>query len=98
MQMQWPLVGRGTEVEVIRQLLAESRPGGLVLAGAPGVGRSRLLRVAVEEAVAAGYRTRTVVATRAGSSVPFGGVAHLLPPDHPTPDDTASTARTFHWI
>jgi DNA-binding CsgD family transcriptional regulator len=50
------------------------------LAGAAGVGKSRLALEAVREAEGAGYATASATATRAASAIPFGALAQLLPP------------------
>jgi DNA-binding CsgD family transcriptional regulator len=52
----------------------------LLLAGAPGVGKTRLAREALAAADAAGCDTRWAVASPAVAAIPFGALAHLLPP------------------
>jgi hypothetical protein len=52
----------------------------LLLAGAPGVGKTRLAREALAAAEAAGCDTEWAVASRAVAAIPFGALAHLLPP------------------
>lgn len=51
----------------------------MVLAGAPGVGKSRLAREALGSFERAGRPTRWLQATRSGASIPFGAFARLLP-------------------
>lgn len=76
----WPLTGRRTELELIDAVLRGDGPGlGLVFGGAPGIGKSRLLRAAMTKAADAGYVVELVAATRAGACVPLGAVSHLLP-------------------
>ena len=74
----WPLVGRGDEVELAAQALRRRRA--VVLAGAPGVGKTRLARAALAHAEAEGSTTRWVAATRSARTVPLGAFAHLVPP------------------
>jgi len=50
-----------------------------VLAGAPGVGKTRLAREALREAEDAGYATAWATATVSARAIPFGALAHLLP-------------------
>ena len=75
------LIGRGSELARIGQLLAEARlgtSGVLVIAGEPGVGKTALLRHAVEEA-----RGMTVLQDKGVESeaeLPFAGLYALLRP------------------
>ena len=75
----WPLVGRGDEVALAAQ--ARRRGRAVVLAGASGVGKTRLARaiLAQAETEAEGLATRWVAATRSASTVPLGAFAHLVP-------------------
>jgi hypothetical protein len=75
----WPLVGRREELALFDQALSAPGTSGVVLAGAPGVGKTRLAREALAWAEANGWVARWAVATRAAASIPFGAVAHLLP-------------------
>ncbi|HWD71382.1 MAG TPA: LuxR C-terminal-related transcriptional regulator [Actinomycetota bacterium] len=74
----WPLLGREAELAHLMDAIAGGRPG-IVLAGASGVGKTRLAREALGRAEAAGSATMWVVATRAGASIPLGPFAHLVP-------------------
>ena len=80
MVVHWPLVGRREELSIIGRSLGEDQCRGLLLAGAPGVGKTRLAREALVAAEAAGCETTWAVASRAVAAIPFGAVAHLLPP------------------
>ncbi|GAA1240709.1 LuxR C-terminal-related transcriptional regulator [Pseudonocardia aurantiaca] len=68
----WPLVGRTEEL----RLLAE-RPAGAVLAGAAGVGKTRLAREMVANA-GASVVTRWVTATASARDLPFGAFGAVL--------------------
>ena len=77
----WPLTGRVEELAVIA---ASTRAAGVVLAGAAGVGKTRLAREALTRASRRGGGSRFVVATASAQSVPlgaFGEYAGHLGPD-----------------
>jgi DNA-binding CsgD family transcriptional regulator len=78
--VNWPLVGRFDEVEVIHSVPAA---GGVLLFGDAGVGKTRLLREAIRAARGAGHAVELVAATRAAASVPLSAVSHLLPVEQP---------------
>lgn len=73
--MNWPLTGRDEESELIAEILATDDYHGVVLAGGPGVGKSRLAREAVAAAANSGWAVRHVVATATGRSVPLAAFA-----------------------
>jgi DNA-binding CsgD family transcriptional regulator len=74
----WPLTGRTAELSMIEAALSAGTDGGVVLAGGPGVGKTRLAREAVLRAAQTGRDTDWVVATRSVAVVPFGALWHLL--------------------
>lgn len=76
----WPLIGRREELSIIQHALGDDQCRGLLLAGASGVGKTRLAREALAAAEAEGCDTRWAAASRAVAAVPFGALAHLLPP------------------
>jgi DNA-binding NarL/FixJ family response regulator len=75
----WPLVGRQEELAFAAEVLGRTTPGSLVLAGAPGVGKTRLALEALARAEDAGFATAWATATDSANSIPFGALAHLLP-------------------
>ncbi len=75
---RWPLVGRREELAFVSTRLQRGA-GGIVLAGASGVGKTRLARAILEEAVEKGYATAWATASHASASIPYGALAHLLP-------------------
>jgi DNA-binding CsgD family transcriptional regulator len=76
----WPLVGRATELERIATAMKQTCGSGVVLIGAAGVGKSRLVRECLSAAAEAGFETVRIVATRAARSIPLGALAPVLPP------------------
>jgi DNA-binding CsgD family transcriptional regulator len=73
------LVGRRVELELITGRLREAELPALVLAGAAGVGKTRLAAETLQVAASMGIATAHVVATKAAASIPFGPFAPLLP-------------------
>ena len=69
----WPFVGREGELAQI-----EGTPGGAVLVGEGGIGKSRLLAVAVERVAPDPDRAVRVAATDSLGAVPFGAFAGVL--------------------
>lgn len=82
---RWALVGRERQLRTIEWSAGRAggagRIGGIVLCGAPGVGKTRLAREALARLGAGGRPTEWVAATGAASAIPFGAVSHLLPAD-----------------
>jgi DNA-binding CsgD family transcriptional regulator/tetratricopeptide (TPR) repeat protein len=75
----WPLVGRDDELELASESIGSGR--GVVLTGAPGVGKTRLARELVARGSAAGARSEWVAATQAAARIPLAAAAHLVPPN-----------------
>ncbi|MEV5649253.1 AAA family ATPase [Nocardia sp. NPDC052254] len=83
---KWPLVGRDAELAFISAAMRgrdRSQPG-VVVAGPPGVGKTRLAREAMAKAVRSGARERWVVGTKSGRSVPLGALSRHLQEDGKT--------------
>jgi DNA-binding CsgD family transcriptional regulator len=76
----WPLVGRAAELERIATAMRRPASSGVVLIGAAGVGKSRLVRECLAAAEEAGFETVPIVASRAARSIPLGALAPVLPP------------------
>jgi DNA-binding CsgD family transcriptional regulator len=75
----WPFAGRTAQLAAIGQAV---QAGGVVLAGAAGVGKSRLAAHAVGRIE--DFTVASVRASEAAAELPFGAFAHLLPapPEH----------------
>jgi DNA-binding CsgD family transcriptional regulator len=79
------LLGRDTEMEVIRDLLAAATAadgGSLLLSGEPGVGKSVLLDAAAEIAEASGSRVLRATGVQFEAAVSFSGLDQVLGPIH----------------
>lgn len=92
--MDAPLVGRDRTLKHLVRALAGAAGRGMLVAGAAGMGKTRLLLDACRSARAAGHRVELVTATSAITSVPFGAVAHVLPPGCNTIDPAATVLAT----
>jgi DNA-binding CsgD family transcriptional regulator len=74
----WTLVGR--DIERVEARSALHRGGGVLLAGASGVGKTALARALVGEiAECDNVETQWLVATATGPSIPFGAFGPLVP-------------------
>jgi DNA-binding CsgD family transcriptional regulator len=76
---EFPLVGRGLELDRIVSAITGTGTRAFVLAGAAGVGKSRLAAEAAKAAAQLGHATAHVIATRSAASIPFGTFAAFLP-------------------
>jgi replication-associated recombination protein RarA len=81
----WPLVGRDDELHRLGALLG-GQTRGLVLAGPPGVGKTRLASEFLALAKATGVAVLRVTATRAGAGLPLSVFAPLLSDEVPYAD------------
>lgn len=77
----WPLVGREPELEQIAAARADPAYPGVVISGAPGVGRSALAREVCTRAEQAGELTYWARATVSSAAIPLGAFAALIPDD-----------------
>jgi AAA ATPase domain len=79
MVQAWPLVGRDEELRFVAAALrSRTSPGGVVLAGAAGVGKTRLAREALRRAARQGNQTRWAYGTASARSTPLGAFEGLL--------------------
>ena len=76
---EWPFVGRDGELRMLAGLLARPDAGGVLLAGPPGVGSTRLASEALATAERLGLPTARVTASRAAAGLAFGALTPLLP-------------------
>jgi DNA-binding CsgD family transcriptional regulator len=96
--VNWPLVGRDRELELVRRRLASGSAGGLVLAGAAGVGKTRLATEAARAAESSGWAVEWVRATRSTASIPLGAFAPLLPVATTPTDGAELLSRARHAL
>jgi DNA-binding CsgD family transcriptional regulator len=89
---EWPLIGREPELAQIAAARADPECPGIVIAAAPGVGRSRLAREAYVAAQTAGDLVYWARATASSSAIPLGAFAALIP-DEIRSDDPLELIR-----
>lgn len=88
-----PLMSREAEMNRILAKLKGPKPVAFVLAGAAGVGKSRLAFEAARSAAGLGFTTAEAVASRAAASIPFGPFAPFLPETGHAPGDLLGLLR-----
>ncbi|MCV7101583.1 helix-turn-helix transcriptional regulator [Mycobacterium palustre] len=82
---RWLLTGRGEELRMIREALTDGERKGVVIAGRPGVGKTRLAREAADVMAASGWAVSRVAATAIGQAVPLGAFAAWIDDFDATP-------------
>lgn len=76
---EWPLAGRDEELRFVDGALRHTKGSrGVVLAGAAGVGKTRLAREALRTASRRGAVTRWAVGTTSARTLPLGAFAGVL--------------------
>jgi DNA-binding CsgD family transcriptional regulator len=88
-----PLMSRDTEMDWILARLKRPEPVAFVLAGAAGVGKTRLASEAAKSAAGLGFTTAQAVASRAAAAIPFGPFAPFLPEAGYSPGDLLGLLR-----
>jgi DNA-binding CsgD family transcriptional regulator len=90
----WRFVGRAAELNRLISTAKGGRGRGLIFGGSAGIGKSRLLREGVALLDTDRLAVWTASANVATASLPFGGLAQVLPTDQP-PGLTA--AALLRW-
>ncbi|MGQ0624351.1 MAG: LuxR C-terminal-related transcriptional regulator [Sporichthyaceae bacterium] len=93
---EWPLVGRAHVLHALRDAVLTPNSRGVVLAGAAGVGKSRLAAEVLALAERADMATARVSATKSAAGIPLGALAPVLPVARAAPgavDDRADLLR-----
>ena len=75
---EWPLVGRGEEVELLRRLRGSPPRASAVIRGPAGVGKSRLARAVLAEAAEEGWGTLSIRASTGFAGMPLGPFRTVL--------------------
>ena len=72
MRVRWPLIGRSEEMRAIKAAISSSDVSGIVVYGAAGVGKSRLIRDALTAAESDGHEGRLAVGASSARAIPLG--------------------------
>lgn len=78
--MSWPLIGRSGEIRTINAALAVPGVSGVVIRGAQGVGKSRVVREVLAAAESAGHRSQLVVGSSSAQAIPLGALSGWATP------------------
>lgn len=89
----WEFVGRADELARLTSAATTDSDRGLILSGAAGIGKSRLLHQAVSKLPTEQYAVHSASASIASSGLPFAGLAQILPPDVPAGISSAGLLR-----
>jgi DNA-binding CsgD family transcriptional regulator len=69
------LTGRAEELQIIGAAMSNRDYSGVIVCGAAGVGKSRIVREILNSAASRGYETRWTVATSSARALPLGAFA-----------------------
>ncbi|HEX2285079.1 MAG TPA: LuxR C-terminal-related transcriptional regulator [Mycobacterium sp.] len=75
MRLHWPLTGRSVEMRLIEDALSAPGTSGIVVGGAAGVGKSRIVREALDAAASTGCEIRWALGTSSARQLPLGALA-----------------------
>jgi DNA-binding CsgD family transcriptional regulator len=88
------LTGRDGELAVLRRALTGvGNYAGVVIAGAAGVGKTRLARELLTQAAAVGAQTNWIVATASARPIPLGAFSIALGPSGAAAEESAPSVR-----
>ncbi|MGW0435441.1 LuxR C-terminal-related transcriptional regulator [Micromonospora sp. NPDC003197] len=90
----WEFVGRKQQLDRLIDAATGVTGRGLLISGAAGIGKSRLLSHAVKQLPTDRYAVWSASANIATSGLPFGGLAQVLPADQPS---GLSPAGILRW-
>jgi DNA-binding NarL/FixJ family response regulator len=78
-RLPWPLIGRSEEMEAIEAAILAPDVCGIVVYGAAGVGKSRIVRDALSVAESQGCEGRWAVGTSSARAIPLGAFTAWAP-------------------
>jgi DNA-binding CsgD family transcriptional regulator len=77
--LSWPLIGRTDEIRRLEAAITAPDTCGVLICGAEGVGKSRVVREGSAVAAAHGYETRWTAGTSSAHAIPLGAFAAWAP-------------------
>lgn len=81
-RLTWPLTGRSQEMRLIESAISDPDLSGIIVCGSAGVGKSRIVREALNAAASTGCEVRWVVGSSSARSLPLGALAPWAPSAH----------------
>lgn len=81
MRLDWPLIGRLQELQLVETALSDSGTSGVVVCGTAGVGKSRIARAALALGADRGWVSHWVAATSSARDLPLGALAFWVAPE-----------------
>jgi DNA-binding CsgD family transcriptional regulator len=78
-RLSWPLIGRTEEMRAIEAAISASAVSGIVVRGAPGVGKSRITREALSAAASQSCETRWTAGSASARAIPLGAFSAWVP-------------------
>jgi DNA-binding CsgD family transcriptional regulator len=74
-RLTWPLIGRSEEMRTIAAAISDPGVAGILVSGAVGVGKSRIVREGLSSAASHGFEPRWAVGTMSARKLPLGAFA-----------------------
>lgn len=81
MRLTWPLTGRSKELRIIESAILDPDAAGIVVSGSAGVGKSRIVREALNSAATRGCEIRWIVGTSSARTIPLGALTPWARPE-----------------
>jgi DNA-binding CsgD family transcriptional regulator len=78
-RLSWPLVGRTEGMRTLDAAISAGDVSGVLVSGAEGVGKTRIVRDALSVAETAGYETRVTAGTSSARAIPLGAFTAWAP-------------------
>jgi DNA-binding CsgD family transcriptional regulator len=79
MRLTWPLIGRTEEMRTLEAAISASDVSGILVCGAAGAGKSRIVREALSAAASQGCETHWTVGTSSARAIPLGAFTAWAP-------------------
>jgi DNA-binding CsgD family transcriptional regulator len=77
--LSWPLIGRTDVMRSVDAAISTADVSGVLVSGAEGVGKTRMVRAALSAAEKAGHETRLTAGTSSARAIPLGAFTAWAP-------------------